>query len=196
MRTSLNLSSRPFINHRLYWVAVVLVLAVCGWSWVWLNGQKLTAQAKADSIEAQIRAREADEERAKKEEEKRRIEKMKMLLSEQEMYQLAAARQMISNKSFSWDQMIKDVDQYVPDNARVTNLKMTDFAAAGEGSVAQVELKALGKTTGEMTEMMKRLEDSNGRFRIAEAMQEQANEAGEIPFTLQLQYKITRGVSD
>jgi len=172
------------------------VLAVCGWSWVWLNGQKLTAQAKADSIEAQIRAREADEERAKKEEEKRRIEKMKMLLSEQEMYQLAAARQMISNKSFSWDQMIKDVDQYVPDNARVTNLKMTDFAAAGEGSVAQVELKALGKTTGEMTEMMKRLEDSNGRFRIAEAMQEQANEAGEIPFTLQLQYKITRGVSD
>jgi len=196
MRTSLNLSSRPFINHRLYWVAVVLVLAVCGWSWVWLNGQKLTAQAKADSIEAQIRAREADEERAKKEEEKRRIEKMKMLLSEQEMYQLAAARQMISNKSFSWDRMIKDVDQYVPDNARVTNLKMTDFAAAGEGSVAQVELKALGKTTGEMTEMMKRLEDSNGRFRIAEAMQEQANEAGEIPFTLQLQYKITRGVSD
>ena len=193
MRTNLNLSSRPFINHRLYWSAVALVLVTGAWAALWINGQKVTAHAKADSIEAQIRARQADEEQAKREEERRRIEKMKKLLTEQEMFQLAAARQMIANKSFSWDRMIKDVDAYIPDNARIVNLKITEFAAAGEESVAQVELKALGKTPAQMTEMMKKLEDSNGRFRIGEAMQEQVTETGEIPFTLQLHYKLTRG---
>ncbi len=196
MRTNLNLSSRPFINHRLYWIALALVLIIAGWAALRMNGQKLTAHAMADSIEAQIRARQADEERAKKEEEKRRIEKMKKLLTEQEIYQLAAARQIIANKSFSWDRMIKDVDGYVPDNARITSLKITEFAGAGEGSAAQVELKALGKTAMQMTEMMKKLEESNGRFHIGEAAQEQVTESGEIPFTLHLQYKLSRGAGE
>ena len=196
MRTNLNLSSRPFINHRLYWIALALALLTCGWLAVIINSSKLTAHAKADSIEAQIKARQADEEHAKKEEEKRRIEKTKKLLSEQEIYQLAAARQMIANKSFSWDRMIKDVDGYVPANARVTSLKVTEFAAAGEGSVARIELKAVGKTTAEMTEMMKLLEESNGRFQIASGVQEQVMETGEIPFTLQLQYRAARGEAD
>ena len=193
MRTNLNLSGRPFINHRLYWIAVVLVLAVNGWVFLWINSQKMTAQAKANSIEAQIRARQADEERAKKEEERRRLEKMKTLMSEQELVQLASARQMIANKSFSWDRMIKDVDAYVPDNARITNLKINDIIASGDSTVAQLELKAVGKTPGQMTEMMKKLEESNGRFRIEASLQEQLTDAGQTPFTLQLQYKTTRG---
>ena len=195
MRTNLNLSGRPFINHRLYWIGVALVLFIGGWLALRINGQKLAAHAKADSIEAQIKARQADEERAKREEAQRRIEKMKRLMSEQEMLQLAAARQMIASKSFSWDRMIKDFDGYVPDKARITNLKITEFAAVGE-SAAQVEVKALGKTPGQMTEMMKKLEDSNGRFRIVQTMQEQVTEAGEIPFTINLQYRITRGAAE
>jgi hypothetical protein len=59
--------------------------------------------------------------------------------------------------------------------------------------VAQVEIKAVGQASGQLTEMMESMEKSNGLFEIRSFSQEAALETGEIPFVLRVSYMPSRG---
>jgi hypothetical protein len=58
---------------------------------------------------------------------------------------------------------------------------------------ARVEIKAIGTTAAEMTEMMANLEKSGGLFAVGNTGQETMTENGETPFTLTLTYNPARG---
>jgi Tfp pilus assembly protein PilN len=132
-------------------------------------------------------ADQARAEREKKEREQRQI-----LITDQEALELASARVLILQKSFSWDRMIGALEQLVPHQARIAAIKVEGISDAA-GSSARVQVKALGATTAQMTEMMTNIEKSGGLFVTGQADQDSTTDNGETPFTLELTYNPTRG---
>lgn len=133
-------------------------------------------------------SRKAEVERVKKEEEERQKQEAKIFLSEEDTYQLAAARQLIVRKSFGWDKMIGDLERFVPKDTRVVTIKVNGITRDENGVTASLELSALGKTPAELTEMMTALEKSEGLFDVGDTGQGETADTGETPFTLELQY--------
>ena len=133
-------------------------------------------------------SRKAEVERLKAEEEERRKNDAKIFLTEQDSYQLAAARQLIIRKSFAWDRMVGDLERFVPKNARLVTIKVNGIARSENGVIASLELSALGKSPAEFTQMMEDFEKSNGLFQVGDGSQGEMTDTGETPFTLELQY--------
>lgn len=193
MRTRINLSSRPFTNHRLLWIAVVASYFLALWLFLWMNTEKSRVLAKQTEIIQRMEGQKQALKDATEEEERRKQLQQKTVLTEQQAIQLASARQLINKKMFSWNRMIGDIEEYVPKKARIMSIKVDEIGGAGQDVVASIRVKALGTTPAEMTEMMSNLENSGGRFIVGETGQDATVESGETPFTLNLIYKPFRG---
>lgn len=186
MRIKLNLSSRPFQNHRLFWLAVVAALLMSIFVGLRASSERAALRERAAKLQSQIRAGQEEADRRRREEEKRKREEEQIKLSQEEALQLAAARRILWRKSFSWEQMMNDLEGHVPKDARLVSVKVAGISP--DGMAAKIEVGAVGKTAGQMTEMMLSLERSGGRFMIDGAMQGQMTDKGEVPFTLALEY--------
>ena len=184
----INLSGRPFTNHRLFWLGIVCVVGLCVVSGLWISRTKAASLTRIADLEAQMNSRRELVERIKREEEERQKKEAKIFLTEQDSYQLAAARQLIMRKSFAWDKMVGDLERFVPHNARILTIRVNGIARSDNGVVASLELSALGKSPAELTEMMTELGKSEGLFEVGDANQGEMTETGETPFTLELEY--------
>jgi len=189
MRTRINLSSRPFTNHRLLWIAVVASYFVALWLFLWMNTEKSRVLAKQTEIIQRMEGQKQALKDAMEEEQRRKQLQQKTVLTEQQAIQLASARQLINKKMFSWNRMIGDIEEYVPKKTRIMSIKVDEVGGAGQEVVASIRVKALGTTPAEMTN----LENSGGRFIVGETGQDATVESGETPFTLNLIYKPFRG---
>ena len=194
MRTSLNLSSRPFTNHRLFWIGLALVLFTSLWFVLWVAAEHAQVSAKVENVKLRIESQKAQAEAAKAEREKQEREQVKIVISEQETLELASARRLILEKTFSWNRMISDLEQLVPKEARITLIKV-EAGSDAQATAAKVQVKAVGTTAARMTEMMTNIEKSGGLFAVVQADQEQISDTGETPFTLELIYNPTRGAA-
>ena len=192
MRTSVNLSSRPFTNHRLFWIVIAVVFLASTWFFMWAVTERSVVSAKAEQIKQRIEGQKALADAKRAEREKRESEQVKTVITEQEALELASARRLILQKSFSWNRMIAELEQIVPHEARISAIKVTGISDA-EGVVTNVQVKALGATAAQMTEMMSNVAKSGGMFVVLQADQEATAETGETPFTLELTYTQTRG---
>jgi Tfp pilus assembly protein PilN len=119
---------------------------------------------------------------------------VKVVVTEPQQIELAAARQLIGRKVFSWNRMLSDIEEYVPKNTRILSIKIEEVANTEE-AMAKIQVKAIGTTPGEMTEMMVNLEKSSGLFTVGETGQDATTENNETPFTLNLSYRPRRGDS-
>jgi len=192
MRTSLNLSSRPFTNHRPFWIAISVVFFASLWFFMWVSAELTQVSAKADAIKVRIESQKAVAEAARAEREKKEKEQRQVFITEQESMELASARMLILQKSFVWNRMISDLEQLVPHQARIASIKVEGVSDSG-GVMARVQVKAVGATSAQMTEMMTNVEQSGGLFSTSQADQDAVADTGEIPFTLQLTYRPNRG---
>ena len=193
MRTSLNLSSRPFANHRLFWIAIALVFFVSLWLGLWVNSEKSRVHAKADEVAGMVEAQAGKVEEYKKELERRTKADVRIALNEQDAVQLAAARQLIASKAFSWNKLIGDIERFVPNKAKIVSIQVAGASTESGSVAAQVEIKAIGQTSGQLTEMMESLEKSGGLFDVRSFSQEAVTETGEVPFALRVTYLPNRG---
>jgi len=193
MRTSLNLSSKPFANHRLFWIAVVLVFFVSLWMGLWVNSEKGRVRAKADEVEGLIKDQEGKVAEYTKELERRRKAEEQIALKEEDAIQLASARQLIASKAFYWNKLISDIELFVPKKAKLVSIQVAGASTDTGSVVAQVEIKALGQTSAQLTEMMESLEKSGGLFVVRSFGQDAVIETGETPFTLRVTYVPNRG---
>jgi len=189
MRTQINLSRRPFTNHRLLWIGLVAVYFIAFWLLLWMSSEKSRVIAKQNDVLTQIAGNRAAADRAIEEAERRKREHQKVVITEQQAMQLASARQLIQRKMFSWNRMISDIEEYVPKNTRIMSIKVQEIASNSDDVTARIQVKALGTTTDELTTMMTNLEKSNGLFVVGDTNQDPTIESGETPFTLDLLYK-------
>jgi len=193
MRTHINLSRRPFTNHRLLWIALVGAYFIAFWLFLWMTAEKGRVLAKQTELTQRIEGQKQAAKDAADEQERRKREQQKIVLTEQQAMQLASARRLIQRKVFSWNRMIGDIEEYVPKNTRIMSIKVAEIVNTADEVMARVEVKALGTTPDEMTAMMSNLEKSGGLFIVGETGQEATTETGETPFTLNLIYKPSRG---
>src|SRR5690349_13769767 len=100
MRTTLNLSGRPFANHRLLYVAIAAVLLLSLWLYLWTASQRSLVTAKADS--AALRVRDAQErlDKAQKDKAIKAGEQQPTPVSDAERLELASARQLLARRAF------------------------------------------------------------------------------------------------
>src|SRR5260370_89628 len=164
MRTQINLSRQPFKNRRVLWIALVAVYLTSCWLFLWIATEKDRVLAKETELKLQIDSQRQAAIDAKLEQERRSKSEQKIVVTDQQALQLAAARQLIQRKGFSWNRMIGEIEQYVPKNTRIMSIKVAEVSNDADHVLATVEVKALGKTPGEMTEMMMSLEKSDGLF--------------------------------
>ena len=162
---------------------------------LWFVSERGSVIAKADDLKRRIESQKQLAEEAKTEQDRRKREEVKVVLNEQQAIELASARQLIQRKVFSWNGMISDIEEYVPKNTRVISIKVDEIANTAEDAMARIQVKAIGTTPSEMTEMMVNLEKSSGLFVVGETGQEATTENGETPFTLNLTYRPRRGDS-
>lgn len=162
------------------------------WFFMWAVTERSVVSAKAEQIKQRIEGQKALADAKRAEREKRESEQVKTVITEQEALELASARRLILEKSFSWNRMIAELEQIVPHEARISTIKVTGISDA-EGVVTNVQVKALGATAAQMTEMMSNVAKSGGMFVVLQADQEATAETGETPFTLELTYTQTRG---
>lgn len=195
MRTQINLSRQPFTNRRLLWIVLGAVYLTSFWLFLWIATEKDRVLAKETELKLSIDGQRQAAMDAKLEQERRNKLDQRIVVTEQQALQLAAARQLIQRKGFSWNRMIGEIEDYVPKNTRIMSVKVEEISNEDDQVRARVEVKALGTTPGEMTEMMMSLEKSGGLFTVGEAGQDAALESGETPFTLNLTYKPSRGDS-
>jgi Tfp pilus assembly protein PilN len=195
MRTTLNLSRRPFANRRLLWIAIASVFFISLWLFLWITSERNLVSAKADRINLNIKDLQGQVEAAKQERERRSREQKPPEVTDQDRIELASARQLLERKSFSWNRVIAEIERYVPKNARVFGLKVDEIANLGQDDVASIEIKMIGQTSAQMTEMMEMLEKSGGLFAIRQSSQDAPDDSGEVPFTLNLIYSPSRGAA-
>jgi hypothetical protein len=195
MRTQINLSRQPFTNRRVLWIVLVAVYLTGFWLFLWIATEKDRVLAKETELRLRIDGQRQAAADAKLEQERRSNSQQKIVATEQQALQLAAARQLIQRKGFSWNRMIGEIEDYVPKNTRILSIKVEEISNEADQVLASVQVKALGTTPGEMTEMMMSLEKSGGLFTVGETGQDAILESGETPFTINLTYKPSRGNS-
>lgn len=195
MRTKLNLSTQPFTNHRLFWIALVVVYFTSLWLVLWFANEKGSVIVRADDLKRRIDSQKQLVKEATDDLERRKKGEVRVVVTEPQAIELAAARQLIQRKVFSWNRMLSDIEEYVPKNTRIVSIKVEEIANTTDDAMARVQVKAIGTTATEMTEMMISLEKSGGLFEVGETGQEATTENGETPFTLNLTYRPRRGNS-
>jgi hypothetical protein len=153
------------------------------------------AQVASDirDLKSQIDAKQANIKQLKEKAEKNQIVVTQTILTEEQKYQLASARQLISQKVFSWNGLLSDIEKYVPKRVRILSIKISESAKPKDAGEVLVDIAAAGETPAQMTEMMSNIENSSGKFTLDQAEQLQVAEDSTVPFNLKLVYKPTRG---
>jgi hypothetical protein len=193
MRTTLNLSGRPFANHRLLYIAVAAILLISLWLYLWTISERGLVTAKANSVALRVRDAQDRLDKATQENEKNAHAQQQPLISDIDRLELAAARQLLERRAFSFNRLVADLELYVPKQARLIGLKIEKIAPLGQPMTAKVEVKAIGQSAAQMTEMMEKVGKSGDLFVITQSTQEASQDTSEVPFTLVLVYSPERG---
>lgn len=188
-----NLARRPFANRKLFWIAVWSVFFLSLSIGLWAYSEKTTADVEARRLASAVSDRERQVRQLKEEAEKRTQQAPAVQLTEQDAYELAAARRLIPLKAFPWTKLINEIEERVPKNVRILSIKVNESVDEEAGVVGLVEVKALGKSSDHMTEMMGAFDNSGGLFMRGQSSQDQAIETNEVPFTINLVYRPFRG---
>lgn len=176
-------------------MATALVFFISLWLLLWIMTEKTQVSAKADRVNLNIKDMQGQVVMAKQERERRELEQKPPDVTDQDRIELASARQLLERKSFSWNKVMSTIERYIPKDARVAGVKVDEVAKLGQDDMANIEIKVIGKSPSQMTEMMEMLEKSGGLFAISQSSQDAVDENGEVPFTLALIYSPSRGVA-
>lgn len=171
-------------------MVVVFVCALAAWS---IGQQKSLELDEISSIESNIKSRQMMADKLKEEDAARKDKESKIFLTDQETYQLAAARQLIARRAFSWDKMASDIEENVPKNTKIVSVKVNNIQFGPEGPVISLDIAALGKEAAQLTEMMENLEKSKGLFTVGDVSQALVNDNGQVPFNLTVRYRPSGG---
>jgi hypothetical protein len=190
---NLNLSRQPYTNRRLFWICLLAVLfAGIGIAFWTATGQARVA-SEINELKSQISAKQEILKHLKEKSEKNKVVVVQTVLSEEQKYQLASARQLIAQKSFSWNLLLSDIEKYVPKRVRIISIKIVESAKPKDDGAILIEIVAAGETPANMTEMMSTIENSSGKFILDQAEQQATEESGSTPFSLKLIYRPSKG---
>ncbi len=188
MKPLVNLSSAPFRNRRLFWLAILALFAVPSW----LGLEAIGTKARLDNEKGLYDVRIADLERRLKKVEKPVATNIN--ISQDQNLQLYAASELIARRTFSWSALLNDVERNLPPTVRVLRIGVTQIAPderdgtiGGEKSAATLSMTVIGKSEGDVTAMISRFFES-GRFKVSPISKKSLEGIEDIEFELKVEY--------
>jgi hypothetical protein len=184
MKPLVNLASNPFRNRRLFWILILLTFVV-------FTAIGLKAARDLSGLDAQIAAvtpRVAALEKRVKDEEK--TGPGNSALTPEQTRALVAAGELIDRKTFSWSQLLNDLERQIPPQVRVLRVgvdKIQSQPGGTSGKTIELLLDVVGKSVTDVTQMMQSLERS-GRFVTTPVKQTDVEGTGETEFLVKLEY--------
>lgn len=183
MKLQINFASEPFRNRRLFWLVIASMIALA--SLVGLN--TLSSQA---SLEQQVALLEPKvlklEEQAKN---GPAADFTESTLSIGQNQALLVAQDLIIRKSFSWSQLLNDLERFVPGTVRVTKIAVDNVGRNKDvdGKTVNLSFDVVGKSSTDVTQMISELNRS-ARFSVYPKSQKQLEGTSEVEFQLGVEY--------
>src|SRR5262247_4427567 len=166
MRPLVNLSSQPFRNRRLFWLAILLLFAVP--SYFGLDAIGTLARREND-------IKTLDDELKRLQGSLKTVEKptgANVTISADQNRQLVAASDLVARRAFSWSLLLNDIERNLPAGVRVLRVEVNqiqpderDGAIGGAQNAAVLSMTVIGKSGGDVTTMINKFNDSN-RFKV------------------------------
>ncbi len=161
MKPLLNLASEPFRNRRLFWLfltGLIFATALFGLNTLTqksqLNNQLLALEPQVKKLEEKVKTGEG-------------IEFEGSTLSSVKNIALIAADDLIVRKSFSWSQLLNDLERHIPSTVRVTRIAVDKVGRKGGNKNADaadhpviLSFEVVGKNATDVTQMIADLNHS------------------------------------
>ncbi|HEV2666051.1 MAG TPA: hypothetical protein VG324_14120 [Blastocatellia bacterium] len=188
MRPVANLSSQPFRNRRLFWLAILLLFVVPAYFGLGAIGDLARRQAELDELNAEVQRLEGAVKPADK------PAPANAAITADRNLQLVAASELIARRAFSWSQLLDDIERNLPAGVRVFRIVVARIqpnergAAGGENeSAAILTMSVVGKSGAEVTTMINKFHESR-RFKVSPLSQKPVEGTEEIEFDLKVEY--------
>ncbi len=184
MKLQINFASEPFRNRRLFWLLLASVIAIA--SFVGLNA--LNSQAGLEQQIAVLEPRVLRLEAQAKDGSP--VDFSDSTLSIAQNQALIVAQDLITRKSFSWSQLLNDLERFIPSGVRVTRISVETVGRSkdAEGKAVSLSFDVVGKSSTEVTQMISELNRS-ARFVIYPQSQRQVEGTEEVEFQLGVEYR-------
>ncbi len=188
MRPLVNLSSRPFRNRRLFWLAVLLLFAVPSYFGLDAVGTLARRQSELEELDSEIQnLRNA----------LNKIDKpapSNVTISAERNLQLVAASELIARRAFSWSRLLDDIERNLPAGVRVLRVGVAQIQpgerdnGAGENeNSATLNMTVIGKSGADVTAMINKFHESR-RFKVSPISKKPVEGTEEIEFELKVEY--------
>ncbi len=188
MKPLLNLASEPFRNRRLFWLLITGLIFATALFGLNTLSQKSQLQMQANLLEPQVKKLE---EKVKSE----IIEFEGSTLSSTQNIALIAADDLIVRKSFSWSQLLNDLERHIPHSVRVTRIAVDKVGKKGGNKNSDssdrpvlLSFEVVGKQATDVTQMIADLNHS-ARFTASPVSQKAIEETNEVMFQLEVEYR-------
>jgi len=189
MKPLVNLAAEPFRNRRLFWGGVLLLFLAPAYAGQLAIQEKVTRESQLARLRTVLQRTERNE--ADRKMAPTRIGPAISFEQNQEIY---AASELLARKSFSWSRLLNELEQNLPAGVRLLRVGVSTIVPAekngsfgGPESAATLTMDVIGKTNGEVTEMINRFHDSR-RFRVSPLTQKPIEGTEEVEFTLKVDY--------
>jgi len=184
MKLQINFAREPFRNRRLFWLLLASVIAIA--SLVGLDA--LRSQA---GLEQQIALLEPKVARIEKQaKEGQPIDFSDSTLTIGQNQALIVAQNLITRKSFSWSQLLNDLERFISPDVRVTRIAVDTVGRTKdvEGKSVSLSFDVVGKSSTAVTQMISELNRS-ARFAVYPKSQKQIEGTDEVEFQLGVEYR-------
>jgi len=157
--TKLNLSTHPFRNRTLPFLAASLLLLIGA-----VIGVYCLAKLNQNRHQNELLATAVKE----REDEIARLhgagEKVQQLLTPDQRNLLTAAHKLVANKQFGWSRLFADLEQVLPGGVSASKIRVENIYQDGDRLKADLELGVLAHDYGSIMSMLESMQNS-GMFR-------------------------------
>jgi hypothetical protein len=188
MKLLVNLSSQPFRNRRLFWMAILLLFVIPSYFGLDAIGALASRQAELDALDAEIQRLQGALKTVEK------PSTANVTISADRNLQLVAASELIARRAFSWSQLLDDIERNLPAGVRVLRVAVAQIqpderdGATGENeSAATLNMTVIGKSGNDVTAMINKFHESR-RFNVFPISKKPVEGTEEIEFDLKVEY--------
>lgn len=188
MRPLVNLSSHPFRNRRLFWLAILLLFVLPSYFGLQAIDQITKREFEIAELDVEIKRLEGA---------LKKIEKpvnTNVTISIDQNRQLVAASELVARRAFSWSQLLNDIERNLPPTVRVLRVAVAriqpgenDGAAGGNVNAATLGFTVIGKSGNDVTAMINKFHDS-GRFKVFPKSKKVIEGTEDVEFELEVEY--------